>query len=295
MPLSILLIVLLSSFIHAGWNYLSKTIPGGSLYIWLLALVMSVVLFPVSAWYLWRYGFDWNTPNIIALFVTRILHTVYFMVLQKGYSEGDLSVVYPLARGMGPVFSGFGAFLFLGEKISVQDIFGLLCIGAGAMVIGGFSLRKLLGRDSVAQRDDRLKKGIYYGILTGFLISCYTIYDGYCVKVLAIAPIFVEYTAHPMRLLLLMPHALKNRAEVKAIWLGHWFKILVISIVSPLAFILVLYAMKSAPVHAVAPIREFSIVIGVLLGAKLLAEEQMKVRLMGSGLILLGIVLLALG
>jgi uncharacterized membrane protein len=98
-----------------------------------------------------------------------------------------------------------------------------------------------------------------------------------------------------MRLLLLTPHALKNRAEVKSIWLGHWFKILVIAMVSPLAFILVLYAMKSAPVHVVAPIREFSIVIGVLLGAKLLAEEQMKVRLMGSGLILLGIVLLAFG
>ena len=192
---------------------------------------------------------------------------------------------------MGPVFSGIGAYLFLQEKISISDLLGLLCVGAGALIIGGFRFK----RKASAVTDPRLAKGIFYGILTGFLISMYTIFDAFCVKNLSLAPILVEYTAHPIRLLLLMPAALNHRTEVQALWKAHWKKIVTISIVSPSAFILVLYAMKSAPVHAVAPVREFSIVIGVFLGAKYLAEEDFRGRLIGAMLILAGIGLLALG
>ncbi len=294
MPLPILLLVLFSSFLHAGWNYLAKTIPGGGLFVWLLALVMSVILLPVSVVQIWHFGFDWTTINVLALLITGILHTVYFLVLQKGYQEADLSVVYPLARGTGPVFSGIGAYLFLNEQIQYQDILGLVFVGAGALVIGGFSFRQLWQPNATAQKDLRVLKGVFYGMTTGFLISCYTIFDGYCVTTLAIAPVLIEYTAHPIRLLLLLPHARKNKEGVWKIWREHWQKILTIAIVSPFAFILVLYAMKSAPVHAVAPIREFSIVIGVVMGARFLAEEQVKTRLIGALLILTGICLLAL-
>jgi drug/metabolite transporter (DMT)-like permease len=294
MPLPTLLLVLFSSFLHAGWNYLAKTIPGGPIFVWLLAIVMAIVLLPFSIWQICVGGFDWTAVNIGALVMTGVLHTVYFLVLQKGYQEGDLSVVYPLARGMGPVFSGVGAFLFLHETFGFQDVLGLLLVGAGALLIGGFSFRRLFGGDMDVKRDARLVKGIYYGILTGFLISCYTIFDGYCVTKLKLAPILIEYTAHPIRFAILLPLAIKNRPEALYIWRGNWVKILIISIVSPFAFILVLYAMKSAPVHAVAPVREFSIVIGVLLGARFLAEENMRVRLIGSVFILCGIGLLAL-
>ncbi len=293
MPLNILLLVLFSSFLHAGWNYLAKTVPGGGLFVWLLALVMSLILLPISIGQIWYFGFEWSWINVFALLITGVLHTVYFLVLQKGYQEADLSVVYPLARGTGPVFSGLGAFLFLQEAIRYQDVLGLLLVGAGALVIGGFSFKRLLNPGTATQQDARVAKGIFYGIATGFLISCYTIFDGYCVTTLALAPVLVEYTAHPIRLLLLMPLARKNQPEIRAIWRGHWLKILIIATVSPFAFILVLYAMKSAPIHAVAPVREFSIVIGVLLGARFLAEEQVFTRLIGSVLILLGICLLA--
>jgi uncharacterized membrane protein len=293
MPLNILILVLFSSFLHAGWNYLAKTIPGGNAFVWLLALVMSIVLLPLFVWQIAQTDVIWSVTTVSAMISTGILHTIYFMVLQKGYQEADLSVVYPLARGLGPVFSGLGAYLFLGETLHYFDVIGLLFVGIGALIIGGFNFRRIFKNTQTPLKDERLAKGIFYGLSTGFLISCYTIFDGFCVTKLAIAPIFIEYTAHPMRLIILLPHALKNQQEVKDIWKNNWFKILIISIVSPLAFILVLYAMKTAPVHTVAPIREFSIVIGVLLGAKFLKEKEMISRLVGSVLILIGILLLA--
>jgi drug/metabolite transporter (DMT)-like permease len=292
MPLNILILVLFSSFLHACWNYLAKTIPGGAAFVWLLALVMSVVLLPLFVWQIAQADLVWNATNIFAVILTGILHTIYFLVLQKGYQEADLSVVYPLARGLGPVLTGIGTFLFLGEKITFYDLIGLMLVGIGALIIGGFSFKTILQR-TPQNKDERLKKGIIYGLSTGFLIACYTIFDGFCVTKLAIAPILIEYTAHPIRLMVLLPHALKNQNEVKDIWKNNWLKILIISTVSPLAFILVLYAMKSAPIHTVAPIREFSIVIGVILGAKFLKEKEMKSRLIGSVLILAGIIFLA--
>jgi len=172
MPFQILCIVLFSSFLHAGWNYLSKTIPGGVLFVWLLAVVMSVLLMPLVVWQLYEGGFIWDFVHVRALFLTGILHAVYFLVLQKGYQEADLSVVYPLARGTGPVFSGIGAYLFLQETITHLDILGLLCVGAGAVVIGGFNLRQLFQPASGGVRDSRLQKGIFYGFFTGVLIAC---------------------------------------------------------------------------------------------------------------------------
>ncbi len=293
MPLTILLLVLFSSVLHASWNYLAKTVPGGGLFVWLLAMVMGVILLPFAVAQIWFFGFEWTFVNVMALLVTGVLHTVYFLVLQKGYQEADLSVVYPLARGTGPVFSGMGAVLFLQEVVRYQDIAGFVFVGAGAVVIGGLSLKQLWKPALADEQNNRILKGLFYGIFTGLLIACYTIFDGYCVTRLALAPILIEYTAHPLRFLVLLPMALKRRTEAREIWRHHWLKILTIAIVSPFAFILVLYAMKSAPIHAVAPVREFSIVIGVLLGARLLAEEQVYKRLAGSVLIMIGIALLA--
>jgi drug/metabolite transporter (DMT)-like permease len=281
----ILLLVFASSVLHAGWNYLAKTVPSGLPFVWLCAIVMMSVLLPAVVGYAIIFGLEYTPAIIGALLVTGMLHLVYFLVLQKGYQSGDLSVVYPLARGSGPVFSTLGAVVLLGEQVTMVSLTGLIFVAAGVWLISGAG--------SADSGKEKRKIGFFYGITTGVLIACYTVWDGYAVKELAIAPIFLEFSSNPIRIVVLAPAAWRKWPEVKAIWRGHWQKIVAISCMAPLGFIFFLYAMKSAPIHLVAPIRELSIVIGVILGAKMLTEGSFRPRLIGALLILGGIVFLA--
>lgn len=281
-----LLLVLFSAVLHAVWNFLAKTIPGGAAFVWLLAAVMSVLLLPLSIAYVVLYGFDWSAVNLGALLLTGVLHLVYFLVLQKGYAVADLSVVYPLARGSGPVFATLGAVLFLHEQLSAYSLAGLSLVVAGVLLISG------IGR---ASKDPKKRRdGLLYGITTGVLIASYTVWDGFSVKSLAIPPLLLESSSHPIRVIALAGVARRRWPEIGQIWREHRWKVLVVALISPLGFLLVLYAMLKAPVHVVAPVRELSIVIGVFLGARLLTEENFLTRLAGAGLILAGIVLLSL-
>ncbi len=284
MPFDILVLVLFSSVLHAGWNYLAKTIPGGSVFVWLMACCATVVMTPIVAVWFWFYDFNFTLANVFALFLTGVLHFVYFLMLQKGYDVADLSVVYPLARGSGPVFTTFGAWFFLHEDIALHSLMGLLLVICGVLLIAG------IGQSS--KDPQKLRLGIAFGLATGFLIGSYTVFDGYAVLHLAISPILVEYFSHPMRVAFLAPVAHRRWREVKKVWADNYWKIIVVSAVSPFAFIIVLYAMRHAPVHIVAPAREMSIVFGVLLGARYLTEEHVKSRLIGALLILVGVFLL---
>lgn len=283
----IIAVVFLSSCIHAIWNYLAKTVPSGVPFVWLAAVTTTICYAPVVGIYLYLYGFEANFWNIVFLIGTAVIHLVYFLVLQYGYQAGDLSVVYPLARGTGPLFATLGAVLLFQEKISLLSVGGLVLVVAGVLIVAG-----LTGR---LPKDKRVQTGIFYGVATGLLIATYTLWDSYAVRTLLIAPILVEYFSHPLRVVALAPFVRRNWEETRQLWLNYRAKILIISVITPISFLLVLYALQRAPVHYVAPARELSIVIGVILGARLLSEEHFKSRLLGSLLIVAGIALLSFG
>lgn len=277
--------VLIAAALHAYWNFLAKTIPSGAPFVWLVALCSTLVLTPVVGWYVIRYGLPTDAKSIIFLAGSAVTHLIYFLTLQQGYQKADLSVVYPLARGTGPLFSTLGAVLFLQEKLTWLGVLGLSFVLVGIVLVVGFTNK--------SWRNERNQIGIRYGLVIGGLIASYTVWDGYAVKVLALSPILVEYFSHPFRVVATSPIAVRQWPEVRAIWKGYWPKVLAISILGPLGFILVLYAMQTAPVHFVAPARELSIVFGVLLGGRLLLEEHYKTRLVGALLMLLGIGMIA--
>ncbi len=287
MSFSILGLLLISSLLHATWNFLAKSIPGGILFVWLLAFVMTLLLLPIVGIWVYYYGDTLTWNHVGALLMTSIVHLAYFVVLQEGYQKGDLSVVYPLARGTGPMFTTLAAVIFLGEHLSIFACVGLCLVLVGVFAVSGIGQKK--------QDASKVKIGVFYGIFTGILIAIYTVWDGYTVKQLGIAPILVEFVSHPFRVLVLLPVAWNQKNAIKSLWDSHKVKILAVAILSPIAFLLVLHAMKSAPIHLVAPTREISIVFGVIIGAKFLTEENFVPRLIGSLLILAGIVLLQMG
>ncbi|MBI5915616.1 MAG: EamA family transporter [Bacteroidetes bacterium] len=282
--MTIYLLVFIAAALHAYWNFLAKTIPSGVPFIWLVALCATVVLSPFVAWYGMVHGFPTDWKSLVFLSGTGVLHLIYFWVLQRGYQQADLSVVYPLARGTGPLFATLGAVVFLQEKLSGLAVSGLCAVLAGVVLVAGLT--------NASWRHDRTRTGIFYGLTTGLLIAGYTVWDGYAVKMLALSPLLVDFVSHPFRVVSLTGNVVGRWPEVRAVWKNYRLKILTISVLSPLGFIMVLYAMQTAPVHFVAPARELSIVFGVLLGGKLLLEENFRARLTGSVLILAGIVML---
>ena len=126
-------------------------------------------------------------------------------------------------------------------------------------------------------------------------IAVYTVWDGYAVSRLAAPPLIFMWLAECFRVLLLSPSVLKNPRELRDEWRRHRLEALIIAVLSPLAYILVLTALTFAPVSYVAPTREISILVGALLGARLLAEGNVRRRLLAASGMVVGVIFLAFG
>ena len=142
---------------------------------------------------------------------------------------------------------------------------------------------------------DRTIKGLYYGLLTGLFIAAYTVVDSYAVKVMLMSPILLDYMGNLIRCVVLAPMGLKDWAETRRLWHLQWKFALVVAVFSPIAYVLVLYAVQSAPISHVAPAREVSMLFAALIGGKLLGEGDRALRIAGAVLIALGVTALGLG
>lgn len=292
MPLSALLLVLLAALLHAVWNVAAKK-AGGSHHFVLMSAILIVLLWaPVGVWAAWGVLGDWGWREWGLVGVSGLTHLVYFNVLLKGYRVADLTVVYPVARGSGPLITALLAVLLLGERLSATGLLGVLGIAAGIwLVAGGPSLWQQV--QDPAQRG-RVRAGVLWGGLTGSLIAGYTVIDGYAVKVMLISPILIDYFGNLMRIPFMLPACWRDRAGWSAAWRGQWRYALVMAALSPLAYVLVLYAVRLAPLSHVAPAREVSMLFAALLGGRLLGESDPGWRLVGAACLAGSIVLLTL-
>ncbi len=223
----------------------------------------------------------------------RVLHLFYYVILLRGYRHADLTVVYPLARGSGPLMSSLFAIAVLDEAISQLGVLGIAGVVLGVFLIAGGPGLFLQRRDAAAQQ--RLYHGLLYGVVTGIFIAGYTVVDGYGVKVLLLSPILIDYLGSCLRVVLLAPVALRNLPEARSLWTVQWRWALLVAVVSPIAYVLVLFAMQSAPISHVAPAREVSMLFAALIGGHLLKEGDRMVRIGGAILIALGVTALAIG
>ena len=218
-----------------------------------------------------------------------VLHLAYALVLNHGYRVGDLSVVYPIARGSGPVVSSIAAIVLLGERPSVAGACGIALIILGILVIVG--AWRLVGRTS----DPRTAKGLVFGLLTGMCIASYTVNDAYAVKILLVSPLMIDYFGNAVRLAFLTPSTLANREALRIEWRANVKAAMKVGLLMPVSYILSLFAMRLAPVSYVAPARELSMLVGAYFGARLLAEGHSTERLVGAALMVAGIGALVIG
>jgi len=245
----------------------------------------------------WWVGHDvvphWGWQPWALVAASGVLHLFYYVILLRGYRHADLTVVYPLARGSGPLMSSLFAIVVLDEAISQLGVLGIVGVVLGVFLIAGGPGLFLQRRDAAAQQ--RLYHGLLYGVVTGIFIAGYTVVDGYGVKVLLLSPILIDYLGSCLRVVLLAPVVLRNLPEAHSLWTVQWRWALLVAVVSPIAYVLVLFAMQSAPISHVAPAREVSMLFAALIGGHLLKEGDRMVRIGGAILIALGVTALAIG
>jgi len=290
MPASALLMVLLAGLIHALWNIAAKKAGGDLRFMFLTSVVLMVFWAPLGVWMGWDVVPSWGLREWALVVLSAVLHLLYFGVLLRGYRMADLTVVYPLARGSGPLISSLVALFLLDETLGPAGALGLLAIVGGVFLIARGPKMWRQGQDPALR--ERLHTGLRYGLLTGVFISSYTLVDGYAVKVALMAPILVDYVGNLVRLALLAPWAL--RQPWGGIWASQGRYAMVVGVVSPVSYVLVLYAAQMAPLSHVAPAREVSMLFAALIGGHLLGEQDRLPRLLGAALIALGVVSLGL-
>src|SRR5690349_20717572 len=244
--------VLLAAMTHATWNLAAKRAAGSRHFVWLYSVVSVIVYAPIVLWIIFQERPQFTTVHWLTLTMTGVLHMGYSLLLQAGYRVSDLSLVYPLARGTGPLLSFIAATFVLGEPAGVFSALGVGLVVGGILLVSGIA--------TAPHKAPRA--GIALGMLTGVFIAGYTINDGWAVKVLLISPFLIDFSGNLVRLAVLAPMVWKDRGGVVIEARQYRTPIFIVGLLGPLGYILVLFAMKHAPVGHVAPMREIATLIG---------------------------------
>lgn len=289
MPLSALVLVVVAAVLHATWNLAAKRSgASGLIFIWWVSSLSSL-MWAVPA--LAVYGELIPSLSLRAwqaVATSAVIHVLYFTVLLQAYRQADLSVVYPVARGTGPLLAALAALPFLGEVLSAGAWLGLALVVGGTFTIAGGD-RIMRGASDAATM-----RGVGWGALTGLTIAVYTVNDGHAVRHLGVPPLLYDWLATLGRVVILAPFAWVARRRLGETLRADWRVAALMALLAPASYMLALWAMTLAPVSRIAPARELSMLVAALCGAKLLGEPDMWRRLAGAGLIAGGVAALSL-
>ena len=285
MPATALVLVLAAAVFHSCWNALTKGARDQFAFLCLAVAVASVVFLPVTLWSLPAGGVPaaaW--PYLIA---TIVLHALYFWALGRSYRSGEFSLIYPLARGLGVALVPVLAAVLLDERPSAVGALGI------ALVVVGIVALQWVGRTrSVEGARPSLGPGTGWALLTGLTIAGYALVDKAGVSRLHPVPyIGLMFVGS---LLLLVPAALTDRGRFRQEWLTNRRAILVASVMTLTAYLLVLFAFRLSKAGYVVAARETSIAISVVIGRLWFDERRLAPRLAGAALVLAGVACLAL-
>ncbi|HKZ06670.1 MAG TPA: DMT family transporter [Methylomirabilota bacterium] len=276
-----LALVLCAAAIHATWNALAKRARDPIAFLWSAMAVATVALAPLGARHLPEGGVPAGAIPFLA--ATIVIHAVYFYALARGYaSGGDLSLVYPISRGLGVALVPVVGLAVLDERPSLLGGLGVALVVMGIVAISLASTRsaRVLGA------------GTGWALLTGLTVAAYSLVDKVGVTRLHPMPYLAILGAGMS--LLLAPVALRARGALTTEWRVNWRTILLASTLNLTSYLLVLFAFRLAKAGYVVAARESSIVLSVLIGWRWLGEGNLARRLAGAAVVLAGVVCVAL-
>ena len=282
-----LLLVVSASFIHATWNLLTKRAQDRLAFLWLGLGAGLVLYFPAA---LWVFINDPPDPRgLIFVLASGLVHSGYYYALSRMYQH-DFSLTYPMARGSSPVIVTLFSLFVLHEPLSTGGL-----VGIGLVVFGIMSLQ--LRKDASGRWCWPILQALRgapgkAAMFTAVTIASYSLIDKHGVAL--VNPVLYLWASHLVAFLGYSAFMLTHRDRVLAELRRSRREVVVVAIGQNLAYIMVLFAMRIAPVAYVVPAREMSTLIGASLGVLLLREPFPLAKLGGALFIVAGVVLIAL-
>lgn len=281
MPIEALILLFISASMHALWNFLLKS--SDEKYI---AMGWQVIL--SGAFSLIFVFFTGLPPRSMWGFaiISMILEAIYFILLCIAYSDHDFSLVYPIARGAAPALLVLWSTIFLREQLTTGGYIGLALITGGIIVIGATTLLQ-------NKSEKPHLRGVLTALSVALIISIYTFVDGTAVKNGPALP-------YGLAMFVMIPFVTTPYIARRYGWssfIDVWKKnrgyLLLGGVLGLVAYMLALFAYTFAPLSYSGAIREVSAVIGAFLGWRFLKEEMGGVRVVGSGIVFIGVMIIA--
>ena len=273
--------VLFGALLHASWNALVKSSTDKELDTALIHLIGSLLAIPLVAVVGWPPAAAWPYIGL-----SMLIHIGYYIALTGAYHHGDLSVTYPLMRGVAPLLVALSASAVLGETLSWQAWFGVLFISAGVLLL------------ALNQQVYAVPKAVAFALANAVIIALYTVVDGQGVRLAGgtlqgtlqyVAAIFV-LDGWPFALLVL---ARRGKAFPRYAQ-KRWPMACGGALASLASYGIALWAMTRAPVATVAALRETSVMFAAVIGSVFLGEHVTARRALGALVIVAGVVVLRL-
>jgi drug/metabolite transporter (DMT)-like permease len=281
-----LLLVAGAAVLHAGWNALVKRAGDPVLFLWWAGVVASALYTPIALRVLARDGFrSAALPFVIG---TVILHALYFFSLGRAYAAGDFSLVYPIARGLGVALVPVAALVIFDERLSAIGTLGVALVASGILVLHwGPHWRPGAWTAAALHRS-----GTGWALATGVLIAAYSLLDR--AGVARISPLAYIWLMQVGSCALLAPVALARPEARRREWRRNRSTIVAAALMSPTAYLLVLFAFQVSKTGYVVAAREMSIVLSAIIGAIWMKEGAGARRLAGAAVVLAGVACVAL-
>jgi drug/metabolite transporter (DMT)-like permease len=279
MPASVMIVVLLAALLHASWNFLVKRTDDKFLSMSAVVLghtpFAAALLVGAPAPQLRSLGF---------VLAGALLHTGYQLFLLFAYRAGDLSQVYPLARGVAPLIVAGISAAFLGVRLSPLETGAVVTIGSGIMCL------------ALVRRSDGLQNGLAatLAVVTGGFIASYSLVDGLGARAAGTALGFYSWLSLINAAIFAVIVRIIRPGILKRVVSAHWRLALCGGGASFTAYAMVIWAFTLAPIALVTALRETSIIFALLLGVLVLKERLDLLKIIATMVTLLGVGLLRL-
>ena len=274
MTTPVLLIVLLAALLHALWNALVKTSADRAV---TLGLVATGHCLPAFA--LLPFVPVPTTEAFAFIIASTVIHWAYYYFLNISYRFGDLSLIYPIARGTAPVMVALGAMIWADESLPLWAWIGIVTVSAGIMILA-----------AIRHAD---KRGVGAALATSAIIAAYSVVDGIGIRLSGtpIGYVVWLFGAEVFVAVFVIGTRFERACSIsqRSLILG-----LTGGVISGLAYALALFAKTLAPIGIVSAVRETSVIFAALIGVYWLGEGPAKRRLIAASVVALGVIILAL-
>ena len=268
-------IIILASIMHITWNsmvkkYSDKVVAVSAIVLGHIPLaIIAILILPAP-----------SAESIPYIIVSAFIHQGYQWYLLNSYKLGDLTKVYPIARGFGPIVATIISILFLGLIISNLAILSIFFISLGIMFIGIFD-----------QSNFKNIKMIKYSLYTGFFIGLYSLVDGYGARVSLSAITYMSWSFILGAIMFLVLLKIKKYKNVLKKITAKGKNIFFIGgSLSYVIYIIVVWGFTKAPIPMVAALREFSIFLSIFFGYFFLKEKITFIKVISIILIVSGVI-----